>query len=216
MELSGPDTDSSHLAPFFSDDPGPTLVPEISDTSDQGFFETYQSRQLSSELTSLSIEAPSCPLCKGKRYGFTAYFHNQRIFPEPPHELIELVEATYVLKNRLKSLLLNYAMREIEKDCIPDIVHQISTWGLQVAELCMEVTARTSASGYSINKQGAIDGVKTWTQHMMDMLMVHVHGRGILEMPKGMLNELLVEFKKIWENVWRAHLSEKKSEPSAS
>src|ERR1700743_2841728 len=44
------------------------------------------------KLESLSFTRNLCPLCKGKKYGFSAYFHNLKIFPEPPHAILSLVE----------------------------------------------------------------------------------------------------------------------------
>src|SRR5271168_4302051 len=106
---------------------------------------------LASELTTLSLIAPRCPLCKGEKYGFTAYFHNANIFSEPPHDLIRMVEKSYVLRNRLKSVLITYAMHDVEQDRVEIIMEEIDNWGQQVGCLIDEVVA--SAAGFELGQQ---------------------------------------------------------------
>jgi hypothetical protein len=51
-----------------------------------------------SRLETLSMLGDACPFCEGRKYGFTAYFHNLTIFSEPPHDILPLVEESYILK----------------------------------------------------------------------------------------------------------------------
>lgn len=69
-----------------------------------------------------------CSQCKGQKYGFSAYFHNTRIFLEPPHEILGLVERSYVLRDRLKSLLVTYAMRPVDQERVMEIEREINVW----------------------------------------------------------------------------------------
>ena len=163
---------------------------------------------LVSELPILSLKTPLCPLCKGQKYGFTAYFHNPKIFSEPPHELLPLVEKSYVLKNRLKSLLVTYIMRDLEHDGIQEAEKEVLAWSQLVGDLLSEVMA--SAAGFELGLKSS-EEVRDWTREMTKQILDSIYGRGQLEMPKGRLLVLLLEFRKVWERVWKAYLLDRKN-----
>lgn len=155
-----------------------------------------------SELTTLSLKAPLCPLCKGQKYGFTAYFHNQKIFPEPPHDLLRLVEKSYFLKNRLKSLLVTYVMRGLEHDGLQEAEREVLKWSQSVEELLSEVVA--SFAGYEMGLR-PLEEVRNWTIEITRRIRESIAGKQKLDMPKGRLLTLLLEFRKLWEGVWKAN-----------
>jgi hypothetical protein len=163
---------------------------------------------LTSELTTLSLRAPLCPLCKGQKYGFTAYFHNSKIFPEPPHELLALVEKSYVLKNRLKSLLVTYVMRELEHGNVQEAEKEVSVWSQLIEDLLSEVMA--SASDIELGLR-PLDEVRNWTKRITRQVRDSVVRKQELEMPKGRLVVLLLEFRKLWEGVWNQCLLDRKN-----
>jgi hypothetical protein len=163
---------------------------------------------LSSELKILSIKAPICPLCKGQKYGFTAYFHNPKIFSEPPHELLPLIEKSYALKNRLKSLLVTYIMRDLEDGGVQDAEKEVLAWSQMVDELLCEVVA--SAPGFGLEMR-PLEEVRVWTKEMVKQVRESICGRQKLEMPKGRLVVLLLEFRKLWESVWKQCLLDRKN-----
>src|ERR1700692_3638771 len=94
----------------------------------------------------LPEDRPQCAQCKGQKYGFTAYFHNTKIFPEPPHELLPWVERSYLLKNRLQSLLVTYTVHEFDPTYLHDIEIVINSFRLQVEALAHEVGSWGSGS----------------------------------------------------------------------
>ncbi|KAH9224724.1 hypothetical protein DL95DRAFT_378371, partial [Leptodontidium sp. 2 PMI_412] len=82
-----------------------------------------------SELAAFSLKNPKCPQCKGKRFDFTAYFHNPKFFRAPPHELLDLVERSYVLKDRLQSILITYIVHDLQEDHrMQDVRADILDW----------------------------------------------------------------------------------------
>jgi hypothetical protein len=159
---------------------------------------------ISSTLPSLDESSPpqtrlQCAQCKGQKYGFTAYFHNNKIFPEPPHALLPWVERSYLLKNRLQSLLVTYTVQQFEPAYMRDIEIDINNWRLQVESLAHEVGSWGSGSEQVVN---AVTEVHQWTRGMAKQLWDHVVGIQMLPMPKGRVKELVLEFRKGWERVW--------------
>jgi hypothetical protein len=158
---------------------------------------------LASELTILSLRTPACLLCKGQKYGFKAYFHNTKIFSQPPHELLSVVEKSYLLKNRLKSLLVTYAMREVGQDQLQQVEGEVATWAQHVQDLISEVVG--SAIGFAFDLQ-QLEVVQNWTKEITTQLREKVWLRERMEMSNGRLNEVLQEFRKLWEGVWKGYL----------
>lgn len=159
------------------------------------------SPQLSSELTVLSLKAPSCPQCQGQKYDFTAYFHSLKFFPSPPHSLRLFVEKAYILKNKLQSLLITYCMRAVEAENLPNIESEIQSWVMQVGELAKDVLERDHSMWQLVEQ------AQTWTMEMARMLWDHVRGADRLVnegMGKRRMRELVSGFRKVWEEVWVA------------
>ncbi|ESZ96642.1 hypothetical protein SBOR_3009 [Sclerotinia borealis F-4128] len=154
------------------------------------------------------VRAPLCPQCKGHKYGFTPYFHNTKIFPEPPHELLILVEQSYFLRNRLKSLLINYVTRRVDNDRLEVITNEIVEWKSRVECLAREVLI--SSMGFELNTKG-LESVKEWAADLVRRLSNHVHGIERMELRKEDQKELLIEFKKLWEVVWMSYLADGKN-----
>ena len=177
-------------------------------------FEVPQHQQnVFPPLTSISsalprLDSPSppqsrqqCPQCKGQKYGFEAYFHNINIFPEPPHALLPWVERSYLLKNRLQSLLVSYTVQQFERAYLQDIEIDINNWRLQVEAFAYEVASWGSGSERVVN---AVKEVHQWSKTIVKRLWDHVVGNQMLPMPKGRGKEMLLEFRKGWEKVWVA------------
>jgi hypothetical protein len=161
---------------------------------------------ISSTLPSFDVplspqNLPVCEQCKGQKYNFTAYFHNTKIFAEPPHHLLNCVERSYILKNQLQSLLVTYALQEVDPDHIQDIEVEINTWGTQVDSLAHEVASFWSRIDPVLN---VVTEVHRWTKAMMKQIWEHVQGTQMLPMPKGRVKELVLAFRKGWEGVWIA------------
>jgi hypothetical protein len=159
----------------------------------------------SAELESLSLKRNHCPLCKGKKYGFTSYFHNRSIFPSPPHEILALVEESYLLKDRLKSLLVTYAMRDVPPGNLPTIKDEVNNWGHWVGVLTCDVM---TAAAFPLRRE-PLDAVRAWREMMVWRLIQHVEGKERLEMPRGRLAELLLEFRMVWEGVWKGYVRDR-------
>lgn len=147
--------------------------------------------------------APPCPQCKGNKYGFTPYFHNKQIFPEPPHVLLMLVEQTYLLRNRLKSLLINYVTRRVDNNRLEAIANEIVEWKSRVECLSREVLI--SSVGFELNTE-ALEAVNKWATEMVERLSNHVHGIEKMKLSSEEQKGLLIEFKKLWEVVWTSYL----------
>ncbi|KAA8569323.1 hypothetical protein MFRU_004g01430 [Monilinia fructicola] len=150
--------------------------------------------------------APLCPQCKGHKYGFTPYFHNTEIFPEPPHELLSLVEQSYLLRNRLKSLFINYVTRTFDHDRLDVITSEIVEWRSRVECLAREVLI--SSMGFELNTDG-LEAVKTWAAELVERLSNHVSGVERMRLRNEEQKELLIEFKKLWEVVWTGYLADR-------
>lgn len=144
---------------------------------------------------------PQCAQCKGHKYNFTAYFHNKAIFPEPPHELIPWIQQSYLLKNRLQSLLITYFAQEVDPTLSQEIEIGINNWRLQVEALTQEVGTWGGGSEAVVSN---VSGVHQWTMNMVKQLRNHVGGRQKLPLPKGRVKELVLEFRKGWERAWIA------------
>ena len=163
--------------------------------------------------TSTKLEPPSwagglCPFCKGKKYGFTAYFHNLRIFPEPPHAILPLVEESYILRDRLKSLLVSYAMREFEHD--EAVMAQIHHWEFSMEALTDDVMNSASTFGFVLNL-GRLDDVRKWMSTIVDEFRYYTSGQARDKMASGRLAALMAEYRKIWELVWIGYLRDRKA-----
>lgn len=162
-----------------------------------------------SELETLSLAGSLCLLCKGKKYGFTAYFHNHKIFPEPPHEILPLVEESYMLRDRLKSLLVTYAMRGVEQDEVESVMTQVYHWEFSVGALTDEVMTSASNAGFVLNL-GRLDDVRKWKDTIVDELKYYVLGQGQGRMERARLAALMLEYRKVWEPVWIGYLQDHK------
>ncbi|KAK0112938.1 hypothetical protein ONS95_014656 [Cadophora gregata] len=166
------------------------------------FSQTSSALQPIKELASFSLRSPKCPQCKGKRFDFTAYFHNPRFFSSPPHELLYLVERSYVLKNRLQSILVTYIVHDLRSDhMMQDVCADIQDWVLQVANLTAEVRG---CMGRADGVEGELVAVQAWTEEMANRMAEHLerfNGKK-MEVPKGWKKETLSDFRKQWEKVW--------------
>ena len=161
---------------------------------------------LASELATLSFKQQPCPLCKGQKYGFTAYFHNTKVFSKPPHELLAMVEKSYLLKNRLKSLLVTYGMREVEQYQLQEVEGDIAAWSQQVHDLISEVIS--SAVEFALDLQW-LEKVQTWTKDVTKQLREKIWLEDEMEMPNGSLDEVLQGFRKAWEGVWKGYMNDR-------
>lgn len=160
------------------------------------------------KLESLSFTRNLCPLCKGKKYGFSAYFHNLKIFPEPPHAILPLVEESYMLRDRLKSLLVTYAMREVEQG--QDVMAQVHHWEFSVGALTDEVMNSASNSGFVLNL-GRLDDVRKWLTNIVDEFGYYVSCQAHMKLSRMRLAELMIEYRRIWEFVWIGYLQDRKA-----
>lgn len=176
------------------------------------------SPHISSEIAeplTLPPRAILCPSCKGKKYGFTAYFHNTKIFSEPPHEILSVVEESYILRDNLKSLWVTYAMRELGEDEFEGTRAQIARWQFRVGILIDEVVALACNAGFSLNPDG-IEEVRKWKDTVADELRYYVSEKLKTQMPSGRLAVLMLEYRKVWEAVWIGYLQDRKAAPSDS
>lgn len=158
------------------------------------------------ELAAFSLENPSrrfqCAMCRGDHYDFTKYFHNKKFFSVPPHELLGKVERSYILKNRLSSILVTYITHNLHDDhMMVDIEKAIDDWVNLVAALVAEVTESM------IDTEGVADalaGVEGWTKEFAGQLREHLGKltRQKMEVPAGWMKEMLSYFRKRWECVW--------------
>jgi len=158
-------------------------------------------------LATGSPQPSVCIQCKGQKYGFSAYFHNPRIFLEPPHHLLHLIEQSYFLRDRLKSLLVTYAMRAVDTDQTQTIENEIHSWQREVA--CFANHVLCSAVLFELRVR-PLDDVKMWSTEMSKQLVDHIRGFKTLEMPRGRLQVLLSEFRRAWESVWLGFIEDEK------
>lgn len=114
-----------------------------------------------------------------------------------------MVEKSYLLKNRLKSLLVTYAMREVGQDQLQQVEGEVATWAQHVQDLISEVVG--SAIGFAFDLQ-QLEVVQNWTKEITTQLREKVWLRERMEMSNGRLNEVLQEFRKLWEGVWKGYL----------
>lgn len=161
---------------------------------------------LHSDPETSHLKTNLCPHCKGYKYGFTAYFHNRRIFPEPPHHLLRLIEKSYILRDRLKSFLVTYAMRDTEQDLTRRIEDEINAWQYEVVLLVKDIIC---FADFELDFT-PLEKAKLWTFGQAHQLKEHIWGRTKLEMPKGSLQVLLSEYRKIWEGVWVGYLQDQR------
>ncbi|KAL2069082.1 hypothetical protein VTL71DRAFT_15420 [Oculimacula yallundae] len=155
-------------------------------------------------LASISLRSPKCPQCKTKRFDFTSYFHNARIFRSSPHELLDLIERTYVLKNRLQSILVTYIVNDLREGLrMGDIRAEILDWVRQVEELVEQVR---EGMGEAEGVESGLESVKLWSEEMAGKMEEHLERSGGLktDMQKGWKKAVLSEFRREWEIVWIA------------
>ncbi|KAF7933645.1 uncharacterized protein EAE98_003354 [Botrytis deweyae] len=155
---------------------------------------------------SQSTIASLCLQCKGHKYGFTSYFHNTAIFPEPPHDLLMLVEQSYLLRNRLKSLMINYVTRRVDNSRLEAIANEILDWKGRVECLAREVLV--SSMGFELNMEG-LEAVNDWAADLVQRLGNHVNGFQRMELSKEDQKKLLIDFKKLWEVVWTSFMADR-------
>jgi hypothetical protein len=170
---------------------------------------THQVAISDSTLETLSMIGDSCPFCKGRKYGFTAYFHNLRIFFEPPHDILRLVEESYILRDRLKSLLVTYTMRDVEHGEAESMMAHIHHWDFSVGALTDEVMNSASNSGFVLNL-GYLDGIRSWKDATVDEFKYYVSEQVQIKLPKGRLAALMLEYRKAWEAVWIGYMQDRK------
>lgn len=154
-----------------------------------------------------------CPQCRGRKYGFTAYFHNDKIFSEPPHDLLGSIEDAYRSRDRLKSLLVTYTMREIEQDRLQEIRVEIINWGASAGDIASELQSTSVLLGIKNFNAQNFDNLKHWKDGMVDQLIRHVYGTTKMVMPSGRLADLMLEYRKMWERVWLGFLEDLKATP---
>jgi hypothetical protein len=77
-----------------------------------------------------------------------------------------------------------------------------------VKDLLSEVVA--SAVGFELDLR-PLEEVRKWTREMTRQIRDSLVGRQKLEMPKGRLLILLLEYRKLWEGVWKKWLLDRKS-----
>ncbi|KAH6679138.1 hypothetical protein B0J14DRAFT_580142 [Halenospora varia] len=162
---------------------------------------------LSNNLNDLSIATRPCPQCRGLRYGFTAYFHNTKIFSKPPHALLPYIEQSYLLKNRLHTLLVNWVMHPpiqmAQHTKKADI--EIRNWGCQVETLLRSVLGFGKSNGANFDRSASKEAVEvllSWCGEMVTGLQDIVHERKHAEMSERNLKDMLSQFRKLWESVW--------------
>jgi hypothetical protein len=181
---------SAHITGFLS----PSChIQEMTDDNPQ---RSHQA--ISLDLSDLVPQALLCHPCTSKRYNFTAYFHNSNIFKLPPHEFLHFVERAYILENRLKTLLVSYAIHSAFERSWQEVVLEIDIWSALVDELMVDVAMTTSDEQLSV----VLGSVQMWSAEMIRQLKRHVCGVEQLVMPRGRLRELGSDFRKVWEKVW--------------
>lgn len=171
---------------------------------------TSQVASANLDFETLSLRDALCHFCKGKKYSFTSYFHNTKIFFRPPHEVLPVVEQSYILKDRLKSLLVTYAMRDLEQDQIQNIQTQILNWKFRVEVLIDEVMSSACNAGFILNRE-RLDDVQKWTDIILDEARYYVSGKATLKMPSSRLAAVMLEYRKVWETVWIGYLQDRSS-----
>ena len=171
-----------------------------------------------------------CPKCQGRKYKFTSYFHNPSIFSHPPHDIIDIVERSYGLKGKLVTLLVfsvfdrlmngqdrDAVERQEEEPLVMSIARkkqreeEIEKWVAGIEELVGEVRRRMEELGVSVTRREEVEkgivGVGNWLQSMVEKMGRHIDGK--LRLDEGikqavLIKESTLEFKRVWENVWRA------------
>lgn len=103
---------------------------------------------------------------------------------------------------------MTYIMRDLEHDGIQEAEKEVLAWSQLVGDLLSEVMA--SAAGFELGLKSS-EEVRDWTREMTKQILDSIYGRGQLEMPKGRLLVLLLEFRKVWERVWKAYLLDRKN-----
>jgi hypothetical protein len=174
---------------------------------------TSQVASAASKLETLSLRGILCHSCKGKKYSFTSYFHNTKIFFEPPHEILPVVEESYILRDRLKSLLVTYAMRDLEQDQTQNSQTQILNWKFRVEVLIDEVMSSACNAGFILNRE-RLDDVRKWSDIILDEARYYVSGKATLKMPSDRLAAVMLEYRKVWETVWIGYLQDRSAAQS--
>lgn len=116
-----------------------------------------------------------------------------------------MVERSYVLKNRLQSLLVTYIVNDLREDeRVQDIRDDFLEWVRQVAKLAEEVGGgMRRVEGVEVG----LEAVKAWSEGMARSLVEHLNQSGgkKMEVQKGWRKEVLSEFRRQWEAVWIAY-----------
>lgn len=190
------------------------LVPPLLFTTqrDNEDFQTangHEPPSTNSSVQSSCLVGSPCHFCKGKKYGFTAYFHNHAIFPEPPHDILHLVEESYVLRDRLKSLLITYTMRRVEYEEVETVMGHIHTWDFAVGALTDEVMSSASNSGFVLHL-APLDDVRKWKDAIVNELRYYVSGQTQIKLPKERLTTLMFEYRKVWEATWIGYMHDRR------
>lgn len=98
---------------------------------------------------------------------------------------------------------MTYIMRELGQDGFQEAEKEVLLWSRIVEGLLSEVLA--SAVDYELSLR-PLEEVRKWTGEMTRQIRESITGRQKLEMPKGRLLVFLLEFRKLWEGVWKQYL----------
>ena len=101
---------------------------------------------------------------------------------------------------------MTYAMRALDTD-LTQAENEIHAWQREVA--CFANHVLCSAVLFELRVR-PLDEVKRWSNEMSKQLTDHVRGDKKLEMPKGRLRVLLMEFRRAWELVWIGFLDDER------
>ncbi|KAH8684308.1 hypothetical protein BGZ60DRAFT_397300 [Tricladium varicosporioides] len=186
-----------------------TVTPSYNASSYTQFYQ--EDTRLEIPLRTNRSEPPltvrPCPQCKGLKYGFTAYFHNTEIFSKPPHELLPYIEQSYLLKNRLKTLLVDWVMHppiHIEEHTERAGI-EIQSWGCQVETLLRSVLIFGKSNGVNLDEatsEKAVEELVKWCGEIIKALKGTVYGGKHSELPERKLKNILSRFRQLWESVW--------------
>jgi len=158
------------------------------------------------DITEVPLSHEKCPQCKGKTYSFTSYFHNPKVFKHPPHELLTFIETSYALKDRLHSLLSNFVSRQVDCEDIAEAEFLVNNWETDVFQLAKAVEEYSKECGHV---KDFLEEAMNWSKELGRQIVGNLQGNRGPETPNGGLKEVLSEFRKKWERVWVAIVSEK-------
>lgn len=160
--------------------------------------------RVSSDMDSLPSKIASCAQCQGQRFNFAAYFHSA-IFPCPPHTLLAQIEKSYMLKNRLLSLLVDYVVHAEELDNAKKkiIEDSISRWRHEVEGVVCHVRDSNTEG-----MEPLLGEVRRWADNMARSIWQHACGVTRFEgfdRPGSRLKSMRLltrGFRERWEPVW--------------